>query len=338
MVREEEIAWFCAYTPLEILEAAGFRPFRLLGNPRELESADAMLHPAICPYVRACLAQAMRGEAPSNAVFVNSCDGMRRLYDAWRDLHPHSFSLLLDLPRKMDERAREMLCREYRRLLEALSSFRGRAVTAEDLQEACRRVEARRLAYLRDAGALSGRLRLELAQNLQRGREEALRPGFLSGDERTSSPDEGVPVVVSGNLLNPDGLISLLESAGARVVWADLCNGDRAYSFSAPPQGKELPDLLLSLAAKYLERHPCARMSDRGKRYDLLVEAVRSTGARGVIYATLKFCDSYLYDFPRVREILRREGIPVLRLESDYADGHAGQLMTRVEAFLEMIS
>lgn len=337
-MREDEIAWFCAYTPLEILEAAGFRPVRLLGDPRELESADALLHPALCPYVRACLAQAMRGEVPPNAVFVNSCDGMRRLHDAWRDLYPRSFSLLLDLPRKVDERGREMLRREYRRLLEALSNLRGKAVTEEDLQEACLRVEARRLAYLRSAGGLSGRLRLDLAQNLQRGEVEPPLPRVPPGGEEGVLRGNGVPVVVSGNLLNPDGLISHLESTGARVVWADLCNGDRAFSPSALPQGRDLPELIRSLADRYLDRHPCARMSDRGMRYELLLEAVRSTGARGVIYAALKFCDSYLYDFPRVRERLMREGIPLLRLESDYADGHAGQLMTRVEAFLEMIS
>jgi len=70
---------------------------------------------------------------------------------------------------------------------------------------------------------------------------------------------------------------------------------------------------------------------------DLLVEAVREKGARGVIYASLKFCDAYLYDFPRVQERLLKESIPVLRLESDYADGNTGQVLTRVEAFLEML-
>ncbi len=109
-----------------------------------------------------------------------------------------------------------------------------------------------------------------------------------------------------------------LDRAGARVVWIDLCNGDRSFATSTLPQGEDLSTMLASLARGYLDRHPCARMADAERRYDTLVETFEAVGARGVIYASLKFCDSYLYDFPRVQERLNREGIPVLRLESDY--------------------
>jgi len=41
--------------------------------------------------------------------------------------------------------------------------------------------------------------------------------------------------------------------------------------------------------------------------------------------------------FERLRAGLAEEGIPLLRIESDYGDGDSGQLKTRIEAFLEMI-
>jgi benzoyl-CoA reductase/2-hydroxyglutaryl-CoA dehydratase subunit BcrC/BadD/HgdB len=34
---------------------------------------------------------------------------------------------------------------------------------------------------------------------------------------------------------------------------------------------------------------------------------------------------------------LEKEGIPLLRIETDYSDEDAGQLRTRIEAFLEMV-
>ena len=326
------VTWFCAYTPLEILDAAGLTPVRHFGDPARLEAADALLHPAICPYVRACLAAAMEEDGPHHAVFVNSCDGMRRLYDAWKARFPDDLVHLLDLPRNGDARAERLLAREYLRLAEALEGHLGRTVTPAALREAGRLREERRLAYLDGAKGLAGAERLRLAMDHQ-----SLSGGETPRAGRSGTRDGGVPVLLTGNLLNPEGLVSILDEAGARVAIVDLCNGDRAFSSSTLPEGDGLEGMYLSMARRYLERRPCARMADARRRLDLLVDTAREMGARGVVYACLKFCDAYLYDFPRVQKRLRDEGIPLLRLESDYADGHAGQLLTRVEAFLEMI-
>lgn len=341
MPDEKNIAWFCAYTPLEILDAAGLHPARRFGNPHTLESADATLHPAICPYVRACLAGEEEAEAagPHHAVFVNSCDGMRRLYDAWKARFPDSFVHLVDLPRQCGPLGERLLALEFRRLAARLEEAWGARITADGLREAARAREERRREYLRRADGSRGSERLRLAMAFQE-RPGAGAPPPDGG--RGSAGGDGVPVLLTGNLLNPEGLVSSLDAAGARAAWIDLCNADRAFSAPVWPEGPGgeggVPEsVLASLARGYLDRHPCARMSDGGRRYSLLLERAREVGARGVIYASLKFCDAYLYDFPRLRERLSEAGVPVLRLESDYADGHAGQVLTRVEAFLEMI-
>jgi len=332
MYEETTVAWFCTYTPLEILDAAGLTPIRRFGDPGSLESADSLLHPAICPYIRACLAAALTDDGPHHAVFVNSCDGMRRLYDAWRDRFGDHFVYLMDLPRNTGAGSERLLASEYRRLMRELSQAWGIEITAGGLREAARAREERRLAYLRASEGMYGMSRLRLAMDAQ-----SLPPGGALPQTPGAGGDHGVPILLTGNLLNPAGLVCSLDRAGARVAWIDLCNGDRAFSSPVLPQGDEMDGLLSSLARGYLDRHPCARMADPGRRYDLLVERVRGAGAQGVIYASLKFCDSYLYDFPRVQKRLQEEGIPLLRLESDYTDGHVGQLLTRVEAFLEML-
>lgn len=327
------IAWFCAYTPLEILEAMGFSPVRVFGNPAGLEAADPYLHNAVCPYIRACLALALEDGTPRHAVFVNSCDGMRRLHDVWREIFPDAFVHLVDLPRNEGEEGKEALKEEYLLLIEGLQDFCGRPLDHGSLAEACREWEERRRLYRSSRGNLGGRGRVLLARAIQSSPEEG-RENLR--DCVSTAPRRGTPVFLTGNLLNPDGMISILERAGADIVGVDLCNADRAFSLAPPPAG-DLDGILSGLASSYLERHPCARMTSFERRYRLLVEGYRESGARGVIYASLKFCDSYLYDYPRVRNRLKEEGIPVLRLESDYADGHAGQLLTRVEAFLEML-
>lgn len=328
---ENEIAWFCTYTPLEILDAAGLFPVRHFGDPLALESADALLHQAICPYIRACLAAEMEENRPHHAVFANSCDGMRRLHDAWKALFPGDFVFLLDLPRNEGTWGERILAAEYRRLAAAVGEYWGRSVTPRGLREAARAREELRLSYRRCADGMSGAARLRLAKDFQAG-----APGDIDLDARESARG-GVPVLLTGNLLNPEGLVSVLDRAGARVMRMDLCNGDRAFSSPVLVEGEDLEEMYLSLARGYLGRHPCARMVDARRRLDLLLEEVREAGASGVVYACLKFCDSYLYDFPRVQKRLKEAGVPLLRLESDYADGHAGQLLTRIEAFLEML-
>lgn len=325
------MAWFCTYTPLELLDAVGLIPVRHYGDAESLESADTFLHPAICPYVRACLAAEMRESGPHHAVFVNSCDGMRRLYDAWRDRFRDDFVYLMDLPRNTGTGAELLLAEEFRLLARILGEITGKEVTAAGLREAALAREERRLAYIAACEGIHGQERLRLAMGFH---SPACKETPPSGGARGSS---GVPILLTGNLLNPAGLVASLDRAGARVVWIDLCNGDRSFATSTLPQGEDLSTMLASLARGYLDRHPCARMVDAECRYDTLVETFAAVGARGVIYASLKFCDAYLYDFPRLQERLNREGIPVLRLESDYTDGHMGQLLTRVEAFLEML-
>ncbi len=334
MSEQDLVSWFCTYTPLEILDAAGLVPTREFGDAANLESADTFLHPAICPYIRACLAEAIGREGPHHAVFVNSCDGMRRLYDAWKDRFHDDFVYLMDLPRNDDVRGERMLAGEYRDFIAALEGTWGRRIDAQAIREASMLREERRAQYLNLAEGKRGEERLRLAMLAQTGTDTSPPE---SSAAVTASVTGGVPVLLTGNLLNPAGLVSTLDQAGAGVTWIDLCNGDRGFSSSTMAQGEELDELLTSLARLYLDRHPCARMADSGRRYDLLVKKVEETGAQGVVYASLKFCDAYLYDFPRVSERLKREGIPLLRLESDYTDGHVGQLLTRVEAFLEML-
>ena len=332
MEEERVVAWFCTYTPLEILDAAGLVPIRHLGDPSILESADTLLHSAICPYTRACLAQELRRKGPHHAIFVNSCDAMRRLSDAWKNSFPDAFVFLMDLPRNEGTWGEEMLIEEFRSLIKALEETWGVEVTPKALRDASLSREERRLNYLTKADGKCGGERLRLAMEAHSALQDEIETPY-----RGKNNGVGIPVLLTGNLLNPAGIVQCLDQAGAKVAWIDLCNGDRSFTLPTLAEGEDLDQLLTTMARAYLDRHPCARMSDSGRRYRLLLEKAREVGARGIIYASLKFCDSYLYDFPRVQEILKREGIPLLRLESDYTDGHTGQLLTRVEAFLEMI-
>ncbi len=335
---ETQVGWFCAYTPVELIEAAGLHPVRLFGEEADSEEANPLLHPATCPYLRACLAGGHGGNGPRKLIFANSCDGMRRLHDAWKDfLHP-DFCFLLDLPRRVDWAGIGLYHRDLLRLKDALEGLTGRAITAEALRQAVGNWEAARRELRDAADSLVGVERVRRAIALQK---EGLAWKAKDLPASSTALDGGTPLVVTGNILRADGLLSLMEEAGCRLVGADICSGDRFFQdlglSQAELAGLEVDDILQRLAERYLARIPCPRMADSRRRHEHVLETVRRTGARGVIYVSIKFCDAFIYDFPRLREVLDAADVPVLMLESDYSDQHEGQLLTRIEAFLEIL-
>ena len=58
----------------------------------------------------------------------------------------------------------------------------------------------------------------------------------------------------------------------------------------------------------------------------------------GVIDCSLKFCCLYDTEKYAVGRALKEAGVPVLSLETDYADTDAEQLRTRIEAFVELLN
>ncbi|MBO8138679.1 MAG: 2-hydroxyacyl-CoA dehydratase [Desulfotomaculum sp.] len=81
----------------------------------------------------------------------------------------------------------------------------------------------------------------------------------------------------------------------------------------------------------------CACYIPNTGRIDDIIRLAKEYKADGVIYYTLQFCHTYGIEYRAAERALQEAGIPVLRIESDYSDEDAGQIQTRVQAFLEMI-
>jgi benzoyl-CoA reductase/2-hydroxyglutaryl-CoA dehydratase subunit BcrC/BadD/HgdB len=59
--------------------------------------------------------------------------------------------------------------------------------------------------------------------------------------------------------------------------------------------------------------------------------------ADGIIHYSIQFCQPYIMESIPVEKALEAEDIPCLRVETDYSMEDAGQLSTRIEAFLEVL-
>jgi benzoyl-CoA reductase/2-hydroxyglutaryl-CoA dehydratase subunit BcrC/BadD/HgdB len=326
--------------------AAGFVPRRIMPQTRPTE-ADAHIHANTCHYVKALLAAALAGETPRLEGFIvtNSCDGMRRLYDVWREYVPGVPAFFLDIPKKRDTDAIALFASELRRLAEALRrELPNAGITDERLENSIRTCNAIRrqmrevLAFQKEAAPrVRGSDFFDLTSEAADLMPSELRDGidqFLSKIDQRGGPARGPRIVLSGNVINRPDLLTLIEDSGAHIVALDTCFGVRHYDLLVEENTGEP---MLALATRYLLRSPCPRMHGLERRFEYLKGLFESSGAAGVIYSTVKFCDSHLYDLPLLEEDLRQAGIPFLWLENDYEWTGLGQLRTRVEAFLEML-
>jgi len=343
--------WFCAYTPVEIVEAFGLKPERIFGSPGPWEKADGILYTNLCPYVRSCLEEGL-ADSPPFVIFTTCCDHLRRLRDAWDYYIKPEFSYILDLPRGKDESSIQYFANSIKGLISSLEEKTGCELSAEKLRTAIvKRLEVDMALEKACKTASSAQEILRLYQLAQKSFAASElcqllenRETYTEEDKRDASDSfaHEKKVIVSGNLLRSEVIPSLIEECGGTIVHLDLCSASRFSLWRSDTNSREIDSLglesLLHLIARtYLSKTPCPRMSNRSERHELIVDLARTHNASGVILSPLMFCDSFLYDIPLLLKKLEPLGIPLLVLESDYRDENVGGIRTRVEAFVEML-
>jgi benzoyl-CoA reductase/2-hydroxyglutaryl-CoA dehydratase subunit BcrC/BadD/HgdB len=345
----EKIGYACAYTPLVLIDAAGYAPYRILPMSECPDQAGQLLHDNLCPHVKRILDRAISKDLPDlcGVVLINSCDAMRRLADAWGRVRPGDKIILLDLPAIADDAAVAYFAGELVRLTKSLSAWSGRNITNSDIEASIEQYNQlpplfARLRERNCQGKLAGgstRMQTLYNKAMLAPFEKSARSlkQALAEPESIVPESDGIPVFLFGNVLADPGAMALFESCGARIIEDDLCTGSRLFT---PIELVENQDLILQISRSLLTRPPCARTFDPGqplKMADDILTRTRTSGARGVIGQTIKFCDPYLDRLPAVRETLRQAGIPLLLLEGDCSLRSIEQQRTRIEAFIEML-
>jgi benzoyl-CoA reductase/2-hydroxyglutaryl-CoA dehydratase subunit BcrC/BadD/HgdB len=345
--RKEKIGYACAYTPLPLIHAAGYSPYRILPVSEAPDRAGAVLHDNLCPHIKRILDRALDQDLPelTGVVFVNCCDAMRRLADGWRKAQPDHKIFLLELPYSADEADVSHFAEELSELAGALSEWRGRTIPPERVGES--------VDQYNDLAAILDTLMDRLSRGVLGGGAQAMQDFFnmaatdpldqslIMLREIAATPEgkpnrSGVPVLVFGNVLADPEAFSLFEKSGVHITAADLCTGSRAFSPTTTGNG----DVFRRLAEDMLSRPRCGRTfnpANPGQLAEDIVAKAKECGAKGVIAHTIKFCDPYNSRLPGVREALREADLPMLALEGDCTMRSFGQQRTRIEAFIEML-
>ncbi len=341
--------YFCTYTPVEMIHAAGFLPVRIAGGQGRVELADSLTPNFICPYVRQATERALMGRYDylSGVIEGYTCDVVCGAVNVWEDNFKGELYHTIPLPYDDYPADREFFGAVLEELKEKLESVGGN-VSDESLDSALSlygkiRGMVLRLVELREKRSLpltaAEFLTVVLAGFVTPPEEYLSMLKGLSaeieekGEKGKTRANEGIPVLVSGSLVEEPGVLEILEESGGVVVADDLCTGFRNFY----PQGGEGKTPTERLIDRYINRFPCPSRSRTGVRVPRLVELVKNSGARGVIFLFQKFCSPHLADHPVAVEALKREGIPQIVIEMEETGIMEGQLRTRLEGFFEMI-
>ena len=344
------VGFTCAYTPIMLINAAGFTPFRILPISDSPEQSGRLLHDNLCPHIKRVLDRALDKDLPdlSGMVFINSCDAMRRLADAWRKIRPHDNVILLDLPATAKESNISFYAGEISRLWAMLNQWSGEETEIKNIDlsiskyDTISRLLEEVAGKIRQGELPGGSARMQEIYNRASTEQADSTVEYLEeiSKQTTENLDpsiNGVPVFVFGNVLPDPKVYSLFESCGVHVAGDDFCTGSRLF---IPFDNNGSEDIFHKTARWNLSHPPCARTFHADKPASIaedVLSKAKACNAKGVIGHTVKFCDPYLARLPMVRTALQKQGIPFLLLEGDCTTRSIGQQKTRIEAFVEML-
>jgi benzoyl-CoA reductase/2-hydroxyglutaryl-CoA dehydratase subunit BcrC/BadD/HgdB len=352
------VGTFCTYVPEELIIAAGGICVGLCAGadvatgeaekylPRNLcaliKSSLGFKLAKVCPYIESC--DLLVGET--------TCDGKKKYYEILGELQPVH---VMELPQRKDDGDRRLWRDEIGRLVSRLEDLTGKKIGEADLREAIRIINQKRRALLRlaelrkyDPPVISGRdallinqiafyddpVRLahkvnELCDELE---ERKAREEYIGGAHRPRILLSGCPMAIP-NWKVP----AIIEKSGSVVAMDEMCTGIRYFRNLVEEGAGDTDGLLDSIAGRYM-KIDCAVFTPNQERLEHLKELVRDYHIDAVVYHALQFCDPYTIEAFRVEREMGRIGIPFLYLETDYSTEDVGQLSTRIQALIEIVS
>ena len=349
---------FCVYASEEIIIAAGGVAVELCGGADfSVPTGEQILPRNLCALIKSAVGFKLGSTCPyfqvsDLIVGETTCDGKKK---TWEILDEYVPTYVMDLPNSRTSADRELWLSELTRFVDKVEEVTGNAVTPDKLAEAAtllnrKRAVLQRLFDLRRArpapiSGLDALLAVQIsfyddpARFTQKTNElcDELEVRVKAG--QGVAPANAKRILYAGTPMPiPFWTIpSLIEGTGAVVVAEESCTGSRllAGGQTAIP-GDGIQGQLAALADRQLQTN-CACFTPNDAHIDDILRMAKEYQADGVIHFSLSFCQPYNLEGTRVQKTLQKAGIPVLLLEGDYSEEQAGQLKTRIEAFVETL-
>ncbi len=340
------LGYLCNYTPVELIHACGFTPVRLTGGPGGVEKAYDLLPDFVCPFLKRVTERILQeGYAfISGIVDAYTCDascGVARVlarnlagkpveiislpYTDGDDARKYLKNVLFDLVKKLEKAGGRFSMEALGSSIELYSSIRRIICSLYELmyQQKLPLSPAELWCVIRAGELAPPEMYLEMLIRLEK--DIRLKP---------APRNDGIPVMISGSLVEGSEIFTLIEDCGGKIVADDLCTGLRIPGWISPAAG----DPMKRLVEGFFKRTPCPSRARAKQRLPVLEKMIKRSNARGVVFLHQKFCTPHLADYPYLSGALARNNTRCIQIETDETWKASGQVRTRLESFFEMLA
>ena len=348
------VGTYCTFVPTELVEAAGGAVVSLCASSEEpIPAAENHLPRNLCPLIKASYGFALQDTCPyfyfsDFIVGETTCDGKKKMFELMNEIKE---TYVMQLPSSRDEAALDAWEKEVIRFWKKIEDFYGIKISEGDVKKSIEVKNRERDVMLKflelgklNPAPISG---CEIGTRLDalgfnpdieercRAIEERTAEVLKDWEENYKGKESKRPrVLVTGcpNSGVREKTIRVIEEMGVDVVAFDCCNGTRE---KVEKVDTTIP-VTRALAKKYLNIN-CSIMSPNTSRMDYIKDMIEEYQVDGVMELVLTACHTYAIESHYVRKTAAEMNVPYLGLEVDFSSGDAGQISTRLSAFVELL-
>jgi len=348
------IGFMPIYVAREMIHAAGMLPLGIFGGGDQLEviQGDAYYQSYICRIPRSTIELFLtkRLDFVDGMLFPSTCDVIRNLSGMLQMIRPGMYTRYYDVPQNYtDNVGGDYYVMELQELRDGLEKLGGKKITDDDIRNSLAVFnENRRLvnkfydmrakqpwkipateAYLLERAGMT----LTVEEHNQ------LLLDYMTAAETEDRPlRDNCRVVLSGMFCEqpPLNLIKSIELAGCYVVNDDFMLVNRWLLKEVPTQGDPIRNLVTTFLHHSTKTSATYEANEEEKGM-YLVDAVKKSGAEGVIFAAPSFCDPALLERPMLQDALNVANIPYIAFKYSENTGQMQPIREQAGTFADSI-
>jgi bcr-type benzoyl-CoA reductase subunit C len=336
-----------AYFPTELIYAAGGYPVQLWGNNLPLEKSDTYLQSYCCSVARSVLELELRGIAKmvKAYAFTSLCDTLINLREIYRRLFTKP-TLELSIPCTQTEEARQAYLKTVlKSVTTGLEEITGQLITQASLTEAATlyghtRSLQRKLYRLRrqKPGLIKNHdfyTTLKAGFFLPADAYNQMLETLLHELEALAQPQGSRPkIYISGMVFDPLATYKIFDALKIDIVDDDFANGWRTVS----KESLQVENLLEGITQYLFNPAPCCCIyNPDNDRHPYLLNKVKHSGAEGILFWYIKFCEPDAFDRPQLMNRFKEAGIPAAFIDMELGMSNFEAIKTRINAFCEIL-